>query len=198
MKSKRDFDPDWQAPLRHRLWPFRSIRDLMVVVAVSGLLFGAAVTAARQTLPQMFRRDLGLSTVSTAPPRGTLAPARVRAPMALVAQVQPRDPMVVFAPESIDPGMVVRASDWIDPQMVFTRRAVTGSRNRRRWHRKGWCRPRGWHRRSPPGIAPRVWPQSKLIPIPDRLPPSPRAREPRFKRLPNLKGSPPSAKKPPS
>jgi len=206
MKSKPDFDPDRPVPSRRRLWPIRSIGQLMVVVAVSGLLLAIGVTTARQPLSSIVYWEPGLSPSSTARPRLALYPAPdvtpaalVRevycgllpdqtasppdtAPQPLVTDVQLRDRMVVIAPESIDPAMVVRAPAWIDPKMVFTPR--------------GYEQPEQGVLPAPglPWIAPRSKPQSRLVPVPDRS--APRAKDPRFERVPVPEGSLPPAKKP--
>jgi len=185
MKSQPDFDLDWPAGSQSRLWPIRSIRQLMVVVAASGMLLAFTVTLARQPLSSMILWDPGLPTSSTARPRLALYQAPDAAPPLVIAcpveaaqpdvfRPQPRDPLVVVAPESIDPGMVVRAPAWIDPKMVFTPRGGD------------WQPGQGGLPAPAPGVqgvAPYGGPQYKLVPIPDGR--SPRAKEQRRSREPS-------------
>ncbi len=185
MKSKPEFDPDWPASSPWRLWPFRSIRQLMMIVGASGLFLALTVTIARQPLSSIILWDPGLSTSSTVRPRLALFHAPDEEPQPLVfacpaeapppvkIQVQPHDPMIVIAPESINPGMVVRAPAWIDPNMVFT------PRGRERQPEQG-----GLPAPAPrvPGIDPQVGPQYKRVPIPDGS--SPRGKGRRGSRDP--------------
>jgi len=168
MKSKHDFDPYLPEPSGRRLWPIRSIRQLMVVVAPSGVILAVGVTMARQPLSSMMRRALGYPTASAVPPRLAMVQARGRVVPPRVFLPQPPDPLVIVAPESIDAGMVVRAPDWIDPKMVFI---PSGGD----WQ----AEQGGWPVPAPrvKGVAPRVAPEYKLVPIPDGS--MPRAKQPR-------------------
>jgi len=156
MNSKPDFDPDWPASSRDKFWPFRSIRQLMIIVAASGLLLAAVVTLGRQPLSSMIRRGLGLPRASTVPQRLAMVQGRGRAAQPGVFRPQPRDPLVIIAPEAIDPGMVVRTPAWIDPKMVFTPRGSDWQPEQR-----GLPAPRVQ------GIARQNEPQYKVVPIPD-------------------------------
>jgi hypothetical protein len=144
MKSKPEFDPDLPARSQRRLWPIRSIRQLMAVVVISGLLLAVSVTLARQPLSSVVYWDPSLTPASPerarlaffpAPDTASAEPLVIACPIdpqpSFVIRDQMRRPiaksaprsidskMVKVAPESIDPKMVVRAPAWIDPKMVF-------------------------------------------------------------------------------
>ncbi|MGO9471125.1 MAG: hypothetical protein ACLQIB_28620 [Isosphaeraceae bacterium] len=162
MRSKPDIDPDGPARSQRRLWPIRSIRQLMVVVAASGMLLAGAVTMARQPLSSTIGRVLGFPTPTTMPPRLAMVPVPRTAVQPDVFPPQPRDHSVIIIPESIDRGMVVRAPEWIDPKMVFT---PSGG---------GW-QPEQGGLPAPraKGPAPEAGPQYKLVPVPDgSIPPA--------------------------
>jgi hypothetical protein len=177
MKSKPDFDPELLGGSPSRLWPIRSIGQLMVVVAASGVILAAAVATARQPLTSIIVWDPAAFPSSAVRPQLALyqrpdvtaeslivhacpevkptieapQPLAIQVqPQPLVTQIQPRDPMVVFAPESLDPRMVVRAPAWIDPKVVFIPRGSV-----RQPEQGGLPAPRG------PEIAPGPGPQDK-------------------------------------
>jgi hypothetical protein len=209
MKPKPDIDPDWMYPSLspRRLWPFKSIRQLMVAVAAVGMLLAASVTLARQPTSSIIFWDPGRVPASAVPPRLAFYPAPETAAAGLVIAcpvddqqpfVIPDDPSrplariapesfhpktVIMAPESIDPKMVVRAPAWIDPKMVFTPGGAAGQAGLGQLPAEGL-----------PEIAPGVTPYYDLVPIPDGS--SPPAKMPRYKLIPDPDGSSPPAKTP--
>jgi hypothetical protein len=211
MKPKPDFDPDWTYPSLspRRLWPFKSIRQLMVAVAAVGMLLAASVTLARQPTSSIIFWDPGRAPASAVPPRLAFYPAleteTATEGLVIACPVDdqqpfevPDDPsrpiagtapgsidpkMVIMAPKSIDPKMVVRAPAWIDPKMVFTPGGVAGQAELGQLPAEGQ-----------PEIAPGVTPYYDFVPIPDGS--SPPAKMPRYKVVPDPDGSSPPAKTP--
>ncbi|MGP0069194.1 MAG: hypothetical protein ACLQGP_37040 [Isosphaeraceae bacterium] len=107
MKSKVPFDPDFGKNARRWYWPIRSIGQLMIVVALSGLMFWGGSLRSRPPLRNTPRRILRPMT-----------PVRVPAIPSPAPVVQPRDPFVVVASPEIDPAMVIRADPDLDAAMV--------------------------------------------------------------------------------
>ena len=108
MKPKVQFDPEFGKNARRWYWPIRSIGQLMIVVALSGLMLG------------------GMSMRSRRPVRNSLKP--FRGPMNRVqgpagqfpaGVAQPRDRFVIVARPEIDPGMVIQARPDLDAAMVI-------------------------------------------------------------------------------
>jgi hypothetical protein len=153
MKPKADLDPELPAFAPRRLWPFRSIWQVMVAVAAIGLFLAASVTLARQPLSSVVFWNPGLAPANAEPARLAFYPApdKSQEPLVIACPIDGRQPevvphemrppivkrapepidswMVLRAPGSIDPKMVLRAPEWIDPNMVFKLEAE-GDRDR--------------------------------------------------------------------
>lgn len=98
MKSKTEFDPDFQADARRGPRPVRWIVATAIVLALGAEALRAGPIVQRRPGPW--------------PP----VQGRIRIPQ---MGTPPRDPFVIVAPAEIDPEMVVRAREDIDPEMVF-------------------------------------------------------------------------------
>ncbi len=197
MKSKPDIDLDRPASSPHRLWPIRSIWQLMAVVAVIGMFLAVTVPLARQPLSSIASWDPSLSPASASPMQlaayQAFADARqplvtgclVEAPETPTIADQPLDRTVIVAPDSIDPKMVVRAPEWIDPTMVFTPNGAEVQAD-----------PGALPDLAPrvPGIAPGTGPQYRLVPVPEGS--GRPAKDPRYKLVPVPDGSVPPGKRP--
>jgi hypothetical protein len=110
MRPKPDFDPEFPAHSRRWYWPIRSIGQLMIVIALSGLVLSVVPLRSRPAPPVRTR------------PRFSRNPIVIQGPVwGLQARgEQPRDRFVVIAPREIDPGMVVYARPDLDEGMVFS------------------------------------------------------------------------------
>jgi hypothetical protein len=110
MKSKIQFDPELGKNARRWYWPIRSIGQLMIVVALSGLTLWAVPRRSGDSVsgPLNLRRiPAGMPTI-----RGPL-----RSPRAEVGQ--PNDRFVIVARPDLDAGMVIQARPDIDAGMVI-------------------------------------------------------------------------------
>lgn len=96
MRPKAPLDRDFLAIARTRCWPMRSIGQLMIVVALSGLVMWAVSRGVRRSAS------------------GSRNIMRIPATVA-----QPSDRFVIVAPPEADSAMVIRADPHIDPEMVF-------------------------------------------------------------------------------
>ena len=110
MKPKSESDPELPSNLRRWYWRIRSIGQLMIVIALSGLVLSIVPPRTRGAV----RGSLNIKTV-----RGQ--PAVIPGPIGrLQAGARPsRDRFVIVAPAEIDPEMVVRADPDLDAEMVF-------------------------------------------------------------------------------
>jgi hypothetical protein len=105
MRPKNESELDFQPKLRRWYWPIRSIGQLMVVVALSGL--------AMAVLPDRHRpMPLALG----------IRPAAVRAVQVIPRGQIPRaaDPFVREARPGIDDAMIVTARPGIDDAMIIS------------------------------------------------------------------------------
>jgi hypothetical protein len=111
MKPKFDLDLEVPASIRRWHWPIRSIGQLMIVVALSGMVFAV--------LPLKSRRP-GPPALKMVPAPGTSTV--IQGPIGTVHGLRrdPSDRFVFIAPEEIDPGMVIQARPDLDEGMVFT------------------------------------------------------------------------------
>lgn len=200
MKPKADFDPEIAASWPRRSWPFRSIWQLMAVVAASAILLAISVTLARQPRSSAIVWKPALAVSGGAPqlvfypgpadayqilaaaPEPSAIAYNDSPPVGSLLPSHPLDRSVVLAPESIDPQMVVRASEWIDPKMVFVVPDANGQPG------QGGSPATGL-----PGIAPRMDPRYNLFLVPEGSLPD--AKMPQYKLVPVPDGSIPPAKK---
>ncbi len=116
MRPKTVIDPDFRSNARRWFWPIRSIGQLMIVVALSGLVLSVyPMKAQRQSrVPLKIVRFRGNV-------RGTSIGAPTPAVNPRVAVRPPADRFTVVASPDIDPAMVITASPDIDPGMVIRR-----------------------------------------------------------------------------
>src|SRR5262245_40329764 len=112
MKPKLDFDPEFRANSRRWYWPIRSIGQLMIVIALGGVVLSVVPVGSRQQArpSRPLRRFV---------PNATLLQGPVLSPQGQAGERQPPDRFVVIAPAEIDPGMVVWARPDLDAGMVF-------------------------------------------------------------------------------
>jgi hypothetical protein len=138
MKLTPELDPELPWKSRRRSWPIRSIGQLMIVIALSGLVLSVVPLRSRRPAPTAFRitRLPGNRTVVQGP-----VPGRWQ------QKSSPRDPFVIIAAAEIDSGMVVQADPNLDAAMVFNPEA-------------------GRSGSTPQNLAPGVWtlPQPPAVP----------------------------------
>jgi hypothetical protein len=149
MKPKPELDLEIPSRLRRWYWRIRSIGQLMIVIALSGLVLSV--------VPPILR----------GPVRGSLNIKNVRGRKAVIpgpigrlpADIRPsRDPFVIIASAEIDPGMVVRADPDLDAEMVFN--PETGRRGLSRSapaSTGGLVAPQAIPEPAPVAPPPRVW-----------------------------------------
>jgi len=103
MRPKPDPEFEFQPKSRSRSWPIRSIGQLMVVVALSGLAMAALPGRSRPRPLTFGARPPAVRAVQVIP--------QVQAP-------QVPDPFVREAPGGIDDAMIVTARQGIDDAMI--------------------------------------------------------------------------------
>jgi hypothetical protein len=151
MKREPVFVPKCSAAPRRWSWRIRSIGQLMIVIAVIGLVLAALPRKSRPPAPLALRLT---------PVPGKLAFSQVPVPDVSAQPRTPRDPFVRIAPAEIDPGMVVRADPDLDAAMVFNPDAG---------------RPESWPADRVPGVAP-VEPTLRLWTLPPPVVPQAQPR----------------------
>jgi hypothetical protein len=148
MKLTPEFEPEFPSSWRRGPWRIRSIGQLMIVIALSGLVLAALPLKSRRPAtppfrvtrvpwkPALIQRPVPGLPERQAPPRDRSPTPRGSFPSLPVPGLQekkssPRDPFVIVASAEIDPGMVVRADPDLDAEMVFNpetgRRGSSGS-----------------------------------------------------------------------
>jgi hypothetical protein len=105
MKPRPGFDDELPLKLRPTHWPARSIGQLMIAVAASGLVLAVLAGMGKHKSNVRYLR--------------LRAQRPVQGPQVKALGAQPRDPFMVMAAAEIDPTMVVPAPVGIDEGMVF-------------------------------------------------------------------------------
>ncbi len=113
MKPQTVLDPDFRSNARRWYWPIRSIGQLMIVVALSGLVLSVYPMKSQ---PQS-RGPLNIARV----PGTSVVRALDLTVKPPVAVRPPADRFTVVASPDIDPAMVITARPDIDPGMVVHR-----------------------------------------------------------------------------
>jgi hypothetical protein len=167
MKPKPNFDPDFPMTSRRRYWPIRSIGQLMIVVALSGLVLSVVSMKSQRPSPSVnVRKRLPMTSRLVQVPSRNLQARDVVQP--------PPDRFVIVARAEIDPAMVVQARPDIDPGMVFN----------------PYTRRRGSAPSDPmPGVS--LWELGQTprpLPVPEQL--SPRGRVPQYPVIPQPQPQP--------